>query len=227
MTPQDFCRAMEESVGTAVSRETLGRLERYAALLAKWTRAINLIGPATLPDLWRRHFLDSAQLLRYLPPTPEGRPRVIADLGSGAGFPGLVLAILGAGEIHLVESDRRKAQFLREVSRETAAGARVHEGRIEELSPLCADCITARALAPLDRLVDYALPHLAPAGVLLFLKGAEAAAELTAARARWSMPERRIAGGGLESEAWTSISDPRGQVLRLSRPAPGTPGRSG
>lgn len=206
---------MEESVGVAVSRETLARLERYAALLAKWTRAINLVGPATLPDLWRRHFLDSAQLMRYLPPPPAGRPRRLADLGSGAGFPGLVLAILGAGEIHLVESDRRKAQFLREVSRETAAGASVHDTRIEELSPLCADCITARALAPLDRLVDYALPHLAPAGALLFLKGAEAAAELTAAQARWSM-----AGWSMDSDTWPSISDPRGRVLRLTRPGP-------
>lgn len=202
----DFAEAMQKATGLEVSRETLARLERYADLLRKWTRAINLVGPATVADLWRRHILDSAQLLPLLPASPEGRRRRVADLGSGAGFPGLVLAILGCGEIHLVESDRRKAQFLREVSRETAAEATVHVVRIEELSPLCADCVTARALAPLDRLIDYARPHLAPGGVLLFLKGAEATAELTAARERWSM----------DCETRPSITDPRGRILRLS-----------
>ncbi len=190
---------------TGVSRETLERLDLYAALLRKWNRAINLVGPATLPDLWRRHFLDSAQVAAHLPPPPAGRLRRIADLGSGAGFPGLVLAILGCGEIHLVESDQRKAQFLREVSRETGCGAAVHAARIEELSPLSADVITARALAPLPKLIDYAAGHLLSGGVLLFLKGAESEAELTAAAAGWSMT----------TESWPSRSDPRGRILRL------------
>ncbi len=188
-----------------VSRETLERLETYAGLLGKWNKAINLVGPDTLPDLWRRHLLDSAQLLPLLPPVPAGRPRRLADLGSGAGFPGLVLAILGAGEIHLVESDQRKAQFLREVSRETAAGAQVHQARIEELSPLCADCVTARALAPLDRLLDYADRHLAPGGTALLLKGRGVAAELTQAARRWSMA----------LEHHPSRSDPAGTILRI------------
>lgn len=213
MDSQGFRAVMAESCGLEVSRETLDRLARYAALLRKWNRAINLVGPATLEALWRRHMLDSAQLAARLPPAPAGRPRRLVDLGSGAGFPGLVLAILGCGEIHLVESDRRKAQFLREVSRETAAGATIHASRIEELSPLCADCLTARALAPLPRLIDYARPHLRPDGVLLFLKGAEADAELTAARARWSM----------QCEAWPSLSDPRGRILRLSALRPAVP----
>ncbi len=189
-----------------VSRETLERLEIYARLLTKWTRAINLVSADSLPDLWRRHFLDSAQLLPLLPPAPAGRPRRLADLGSGAGFPGLVLAILGAGEIHLVESDRRKGQFLREVSRETAAGAEVHLGRIEELSPLCADCVTARALAPLERLLDYAARHLAPGGSALFLKGRGAAEELTQAARRWSMAVERF----------PSRTDPEGSILRIA-----------
>lgn len=200
LTPADFAARM------AVSRETLARLEHYAALLAKWNRAINLVGPDSLPDLWRRHILDSAQLADYLPPAPAGRPRRIADLGSGAGFPGLVLAILGCGELHLVESDQRKAQFLRTVSRETGAGATVHSRRIEDLSPLSADCVTARALAPLGRLLDYALPHLAPGGVALFLKGQGAEDELTDAGRTWTMTVER----------WPSITDPRGRILRLS-----------
>ena len=201
--PEDPRKAL---AGLGVSRETLERLEIYARLLAKWTKAINLVSPDSLPDLWRRHILDSAQLLPLLPPAPADRPRRLADLGSGAGFPGLVLAILGAGEIHLVESDRRKSQFLREVSRETAAGAQVHTARIEELSPLCADCVTARALAPLDRLLDYAARHLAPGGSALFLKGRGAAEELTQAAGRWSMAVERF----------PSRTDPEGSLLRIA-----------
>jgi 16S rRNA (guanine527-N7)-methyltransferase len=193
-------------VDLGVSRETLERLEIYARLLAKWTRAINLVSPESLPDLWRRHILDSAQLLPLLPPAPVGRPRRLADLGSGAGFPGLVLAILGAGEIHLVESDRRKGQFLREVSRETGAAVTLHPERIEELSPLCADCVTARALAPLDRLLDYAARHLAPGGSALFLKGRGVAEELTQAARRWSMAVERF----------PSRTDPAGSILRIA-----------
>jgi 16S rRNA (guanine527-N7)-methyltransferase len=197
-----------------VSRETLERLEIYARLLAKWNKAINLVGADSVPDLWRRHMLDSAQLLALLPSPPDKRQRRLADLGSGAGFPGLVLAILGAGEIHLVESDGRKAQFLREVSRETAAGALVHQARIEDLSPLCADCVTARALAPLDRLLEHAARHLAPGGIALFPKGKGAAAELTRAAARWSMVVTRH----------PSRSDPGGTILRIgeltARPGP-------
>jgi 16S rRNA (guanine527-N7)-methyltransferase len=175
LSPQDF----QEIAG--VSRETLERLETYARLLRKWTAAINLVAPDSLSDLWRRHMLDSAQLAPLL---TAGAGR-IADLGSGAGFPGLVLAILGCGEIHLVESDRRKVQFLREVSRETAAGAQVLASRIEDLSPLSADVVIARALAPLDRLFDYVTRHLAPGGRALLPKGRGWEQELDAARARW------------------------------------------
>jgi 16S rRNA (guanine527-N7)-methyltransferase len=166
---------------TGVSRETLGRLEAYARLLRKWNPAINLVAPDSLGDLWRRHMLDSAQLAPLLPDA-AGR---VADLGSGAGFPGLVLAILGCGEIHLVESDRRKAQFLREVSRETTAGAQIYVSRIEDLSPLSAETVVARGLAPLDSLLDYAARHLAPGGQAILPKGRGWEQELEAARARW------------------------------------------
>src|SRR5262245_58873059 len=114
--PEDIGQVLE------VSRETLERLAVYVGLLRQWQRTINLVGPATLADPWRRHILDSAQLWAHLP----GGARVLVDLGSGAGLPGLVLAILGAPDVHLIESDRRKAAFLREAARRVDAQARVH-----------------------------------------------------------------------------------------------------
>lgn len=173
LKPEDFARAL------GVSRETMQRLETYAGLLQKWNRSINLVSRESLTDLWRRHFLDSAQLLAFLPPPPQDRPLRILDLGSGAGFPGMVLAMLGAGEVHLVESDRRKCAFLREVARTTGSPVSVRPQRIEHLEGLRADVITARALAPLDRLLDYARPLLLPEGVCLFLKGRAVEREIT------------------------------------------------
>lgn len=172
--PEDFARDLN------VSRETLVRFQAYAALLEKWNRRINLVGRDTLGDLWRRHFLDSAQLLALLPAPPEGRARVIADLGSGAGFPGLVLAILGAGEVHLIESDAKKCAFLREAARASSTEVEIHAQRIEEVEGLRADLVTARALAPLEKLLDYASPLLRSGGQALFLKGRGAEQELTA-----------------------------------------------
>jgi len=133
-----------------VSRETRERLNTYAELLRKWQRSINLVGPKTLDDLWNRHFVDSAQLLPLIPPTA----RVLVDFGSGAGFPGLVLAILGMAEVHLIESDQRKATFLREVARATGTPVTVHAKRIEQVTPFPADIVSARALAPLGDLLD-------------------------------------------------------------------------
>ncbi len=111
------------------------------------------------------------QLLPLLPAVPAGRPRSIADLGSGAGFPGLVLAVMGAGSVTLVDSDSRKCAFLREVIRATGADAQVGNARIEALPPLAADVVTARACAPLPRLLGYATGHLAPSANCLLLKG--------------------------------------------------------
>ena len=184
---------------TGVSRETSDRLARHLELLARWQERINLVGPATLADPWRRHVLDSAQLA---PLVPAGAR--LADLGSGAGFPGLVLAILRGGPVELIESDARKAAFLAEAARATAAPAAVHNARAESLA-LKADVVAARACAPLDRLLGLALPLLAPGGVCLFLKGARAAEEIEAARARWRMTVRRH----------PSLSAPEGAVLEL------------
>ncbi len=182
-----------------VSRETTDRLARHLDLLRRWQTRINLVGAATLSDPWRRHVLDSAQLAPLIPAGAR-----LVDLGSGAGFPGLVLAILRGGPVHLIESDARKAAFLHEAVRATGAQAEVHNARAETLE-LRANVVTARACAPLDRLLGLALPLLAPGGICLFLKGARVEEELAAARRRWRMTVRRR----------RSRSAPEGVVLEL------------
>ncbi len=184
-----------------VSRETLARLEAYVELLVRWAARINLVGRNTLTDLWRRHILDSAQLQ---PLVPEAA-RSLIDLGSGAGFPGLVLAILGIGGVELVEADSRKAAFLREAIRITGAPATVRACRITAVPPHAVDVVTARALAPLDRLLDLAAPFIGPDTVCLFPKGEHVVEELTLARKGWTMT----------SVMRDSIADPRGVVLCL------------
>jgi 16S rRNA (guanine527-N7)-methyltransferase len=182
-SPESFQRTFE------ISRETLDRLKTYAQLLVRWQKTINLVAPSTLGDLWHRHFADSAQLWRYRPP----EARVWLDIGSGAGFPGLVLAILGAeaGATHhiLIESDSRKAAFLREVGRETGITVDILGMRIEN-PQTCAkvsavDCITARALAPLPRLLEMSAPYFSPSTLGLFLKGRDVAAEIEQAAEDW------------------------------------------
>lgn len=186
---------------TDVSRETLDRLAAYEAVLRKWQPKINLVGPSTLPDLWRRHFLDSAQLLPLL---PEGA-RVLVDLGSGAGFPGLVLAILGVPEVHLIESDSRKAAFLREAARVAGAAVTVHNKRIEAVAGIAADVVTARALAPLSDLLNWSHPFLGSRGTALFLKGQTLDDELTATTGSWRM----------RTECFASRTDPTGTIVRM------------
>ena len=166
-----------------VSRETLDRLHAYAALLEKWTAAINLIGSADRGDIWSRHVEDS---LRLLPLIPPGTSRAI-DLGSGAGLPGLVLAIASGISFDLIESDRRKAAFLQEAARVTAAPVQVHAARVEAVTLRPAPLVTARALAPLDALLALAAPLLAPGGTALFPKGARVGEELDQARRAWRM----------------------------------------
>ncbi len=159
-----------------VSRETMDRLAAYVALVEKWQQRVNLISASTLPDIWMRHIWDSAQLA---PLVPAGTGRIL-DVGSGAGFPGLVLAALCDAELHLVESDQKKAVFLQTVIRETGVRAVVHNRRIESLPPIGADIVTARALASLERLLELLEAQLVPGMRCLFLKGARAEAELAA-----------------------------------------------
>ncbi len=161
--------------------ETLGRLRAFADLLAVWTRRINLVSAADRPHIWSRHVEDS---LRLLPLVPAGTARAI-DLGSGAGLPGLVLAVATGIPFDLVESDRRKAAFLQEAARVTRAPVRVHVSRIEACGLAPAPLVTARALAPLPALLDLAAPLLAAGGTMLLPKGARAAEEVAAARSAW------------------------------------------
>jgi len=167
------------------------RLRSLHDLVCKWNRRVNLIGRGTEMDLWRRHIADSAQLW-FLPPFPVSR---WADLGTGAGFPGLVLAALAAESqpdltLILVESDQRKAVFLAEAARAMQVKVDIRSARIETIEPVAADVLTARALAPLDTLLGYAEKHLAPGGVGLFPKGATVHKEIEGAALRWRFKHR-------------------------------------
>lgn len=190
---------------TGVSRETVERLEAYAALLLRWSVRINLVGRNTFDDLWRRHFLDSAQLRLLIPDSAEG----LVDIGSGAGFPGLVLAVLGLAGVELIEADRRKCVFLREAIRVTGAGAVLHEGRAESMAARPYDIVMARACAPLHRMLGLAERFIGPRTRCLFLKGERAEEEIAAAREGWAM----------KVSSRTSLADPRGVVLCLEEVA--------
>ncbi len=183
------------------------RLQGFAALLLDWNRRINLISRSDAPRLWQRHILDSAQLAPLLP-LPAG---TLIDFGSGAGFPGLVLAAVTGWCAHLVEADGRKAAFLREAARLLGADAVIHTTRAERLGGITAQAVTARAFAPLTHLLPLAVPRLAEDGVCLFPKGQSASDELTAARREWHM---RV-------ECFQSRTSPAATVLRLHdlRPA--------
>lgn len=202
---------------TNVSRETLQRLTLYADLLRHWTRRINLISASTVDALWQRHFLDSAQVFDIAPP----QARTWLDLGSGGGFPGLVIAVMAAEcrpdlRITLVESDQRKAAFLRRVARETGVGAVVLAERAEALPPQRADVVSARALAPLDKLLGFAERHLSPGGTALFPKGARAAGEIKTARKSWQFA----------LDLRPSLTDDKAAILKiteLSRVSPRSP----
>lgn len=186
---------------TGASVAEVELLATYLELLRRWQARINLVGRGTLADPWRRHFLDSAQLASLL---PAGDPKLI-DLGSGAGFPGLVLAILTPAQVRLVESDQRKCAFLREAARVTGVAVRIDNARIESLTPDACDAVTARALAPVPELLAYARKLLAPRGSCLFLKGRNWRAELTEAEQSWNMRATPI----------QSRSDATGVILKI------------
>ena len=174
-------------IGLDVSRETMERLEHYFALLNKWNPSINLVAKSTLEDAWDRHFIDSTQIYRHAPQNWQ----VWADFGSGGGFPGAVVAILAAeknptGRVVLVESDRRKATFLRTVMREAGVKADVHADRIEALDPIGAGVISARALAELTDLLEFSAQHGKSGTTCLFPKGQSWKKELQAAQESWS-----------------------------------------
>ena len=200
--PEIFKNTFERH-GFFVSRETLDKFEAYNALLRKWQNAINLVGPTTIDDAAERHFFDSAQMFRYIPDIEV----TLADLGSGAGFPGLVLAMLGVKNVHLVESDIRKATFLREVSRETSTPVTVHDKRIEDTVIPDLDVITARALAPLQDLLAHVDRLRTPSRPIyaVLAKGLQHGEEIDKARKTWDF----------ELEVFPSESDMSGKVLRI------------
>lgn len=179
--------------GAALVVETLGlsepelrQLQKFSDMVLRWSPRINLISRASAADLWDRHIVDSAQVYLQIPERCESW----VDLGSGGGFPGIVVAILAAHrrpdlQVTLVESDQRKAVFLRQAARELGLGCAILAKRIEELNGLSADVVSARALASLDKLLEMSAPLLAPAGTALFPKGANRAAEIAEARRNW------------------------------------------
>ena len=195
MTPDDIARLLD------VSRETIDKFQAYLTLLEKWQRQINLVANSTLAEAWQRHILDSGQLVALYPP----QTKRVMDIGSGAGFPGLVLAIMGGVTVDLVESDQRKAVFLSTVIRELGLPAKVHNQRIETLPRLFPDVITARAVAPVPKLLKLIENQLHPEIVCLFLKGAAVEDELTNLQTYSTM----------ESTTHLSLSGPTGVVLEL------------
>ncbi len=169
-----------------VSRESLERLEAYVSLLLTWQQKINLIGSSTVDQVWQRHVGDALQLLPLMAPNI----RSIVDLGSGAGIPGLIIAVVAGIPAHLYESNGKKAAFLREAIRHTGATATVYQRRIETVRDPErpeADLVLARALAPLAQLLDYAEPFLAAGATGLFHKGRNIDTELTAANGHWKL----------------------------------------
>jgi 16S rRNA (guanine527-N7)-methyltransferase len=192
-----------------VSRETEQRLSTFVDLLARWRSVTNLIGEASFNEVWTRHVADSAQLLALAPAA-----RRWIDLGSGAGFPGMVLAIQLADQpgahVHLIESDQRKCAFLREAARATGAAAQIHAARIEAIAPetlMPVDAVSARALAPLPQLLDFAKVWIAQGAVGIFPRGKTAGAQL----------RDNPAAEGFHFESAPSRIDPRAAILIVRR----------
>ncbi|MDE1152585.1 MAG: 16S rRNA (guanine(527)-N(7))-methyltransferase RsmG [Micavibrio sp.] len=188
---------------TGCSDAQLADLTRFQALLAQWNEVMNLVGPATIPTYWNRHAWDSAQLLTLAPDAETW-----ADLGAGAGLPGVVLAILlkdkPGAKVHLVESMAKRCKFLRVAADALELPVEIHNARAEELD-LKVDVVTARACAPMVRLLGYAQPYLKRGATAWFLKGQDVATELSEAAAYWKF----------ESTLRPSLSDPRGQIVQV------------
>jgi 16S rRNA (guanine527-N7)-methyltransferase len=195
--PEEFAAA------SGVSRETLARLTAFVALLTEWNEKHNLVSAKSLDDVWRRHIWDSAQLVRYVPDDAQ----TLVDLGSGAGFPGIVLAEMLRSKVavSLYESTGKKAEFLRAAAARLDLTVHVHNERIEARLRPAADVVTARALAPLDKLLPYAQQFASRQTICLFLKGQSVVSELTAIRKSWRM----------KALHHPSLSDPSGVVLEI------------
>ena len=198
----------EFAAKTGVSHETLARLKAYAGLLADWNARHNLVAHNSLDRIWQRHLWDSAQLAPLIPASA----RTLADLGSGAGFPGLVLAALLEGQVTVTlhEATRKKCAFLTAAAERMRLEVVIQNARIEDLPPRQYDVITARALAPLPKLLGYAHRMTGPNSVCLFLKGQNVGSELTDAHKYWSM---------MVSQS-PSLTDPSGAILAVRKLGP-------
>jgi len=199
--PEDF------QADFGATPDQITRLETYADLLRKWQKAVNLVAPHSLNAIWHRHFADSAQLVRLIPPHST-----CLDFGAGAGFPGMVVAILSAEtstHVHLVESNTRKCAFLREVARATGTSVEIHNARVEEIAARGTvagiDVVMARAVAPLTALLDWSAPFFRGETVGLFLKGRRYDEEIAKARGTWTF----------ECNAHPSVTEPEGAVLEI------------
>jgi len=189
-----------------VSRETRDQLEALVYTLGRWQKAINLVGKTTLEDVWTRHVLDSAQLLPLIPKNAK----TLVDLGSGGGFPGLVLTALRPDlDVTLIEADARKCAFLGEAGRRMGLKnqPKIILSRIEAAPPIKADIVTARALAPLGQLLSWAAPHHSDTAICLFHKGKGWQAELTEAMKNWD----------IHSQSFSSVTDRDAVLLRITQ----------
>jgi 16S rRNA (guanine527-N7)-methyltransferase len=196
-SPEEF----QKEIG--ISREVLQKFQRYAEMLLEWNEKASLVGGVTLPQVWHRHFLDSAQLVPLLPKQAKS----IADIGSGAGFPGLVLAIMGIENITLFERNTRKASFLQAVSKELGVNVEILNLTTEEYPGESFDVITARAVADLSDLFYTTRRLRKDSSVCLFLKGKNLDAEIREAHKDWEIPDlRRIA----------SVTEPQSAILRVT-----------
>ena len=189
-----------------VSRETFSKLLAYHGLLLKWQKAFNLVSPNTISDAWNRHFIDSFQIIKYIEKTSS-----ILDMGSGAGFPGLVLAIAGHGKTTLVESDSKKIEFMKNVSRETFCEVEIIHSRVENLKNRKFDVITSRALSSLKNLLELSYPFLAnDLSYCLFPKGENWIKEIEEAKASWNF----------KYEAIPSLTNANSCIIRINQLSP-------
>jgi 16S rRNA (guanine527-N7)-methyltransferase len=185
-----------------VSRETEARFVRYESLLLQRNQTLSLISDSTADIIWTRHFLDSAQLL----PLIAQPDQTVVDIGTGAGFPGMVLAILGLPDVRLIEHNMQKVVFLRDVAADLGLSVTVHGMKAEAVKPFAAGTVTARALKPLDQLIGIGRRFLGPGSVCLFPKGRKAEEEMAVAAGKWHMKAERFA----------SLTDPASTIFRLS-----------
>jgi len=191
---------------TNVSRETMDNIRIYASLLEKWQEKINLVSDSSLSDRWSRHFYDSFQLKAHFDRSKAAKLRIL-DIGSGAGFPGLLLSMLGLGEFHMVESNNKKCAFMGQVIRDTGCPAIIHNERAENITPFPVDYIISRACAPLDKLFDLGKNFIRDDVTCLFLKGRSAEQEIAEARQNWTF----------DIEKFTSVTEESGMLLKVRR----------